>query len=713
MADFFDDLENEDKGLEHNKPFFAINRENEKEVHDWLIKTLSFLKKENDPRLRKIKNNYARYKGIQYREQLYTPRDQEEQQRRYMPQMVVPIIADIVDEKVARLLEVKPAVQCIPKDDETQDKVDAKIAKRFLNHINQVDDLDRKFRKAAKSAKIAGESFIVTVWDKNKGETILKAGETMTLADGVTVKGPLFEGDASNRNATALEVLYEQTRSWDEVEYAFFIEHDYTEKLKIEYPEKADQIHASKNSSIINFESMKQTSLEGKTAKIHFWHKKTKYLPEGYEACFTFDTLLKGGDLPYQHGELPLTRFIDNENEDEVSGESHIEKIKGIVSQYNNVKNIIIKNLMLMGNPKWFVDGGSVDDKALGNDSTIVKLKAGSRQPVLAQANPVSPQMFEFAQQLKEEAYQMGKSNSVVRGEPPPGVTAFVALQFVSESENRRISNDVASTNESIRLVYDKNLKVCGQFYKKDDKRTMLILGKDNRWTRTKFDPTTLAKPFSLVIQNSSALPESKALRTQFVLDMGQRFPSQFTESQVAEMLDLGQSEKLLDTVGRASRAAEDENEIILDGDGVPDPKEYEDHITHWKTHVAAMQEIGLKEQKDPRILENMIDHLTATEMLMSDQIMRSPAYGQLVQMQCPQFPLYYVEPPPPPPMPGAEMGLPPEALGGPGMGPMGPPMPEAQNPEIVPLPGDPAFSPVNPAGKQPVQPMNPGIIPA
>ncbi len=281
---------------------------------------------------------------------------------------------------------------------------------------------------------------------------------------------------------------------------------------------------------------------------------------------------------------------------------------------------------------------------------SIVHLKPGSRQPVLAQGNPVSPQMFEFRKELKEEFYEMAKSNSLVRGEPPPGVTAFVALQFVSESENRRVSSEVASVNGSVRAIYEKILKTCGQFYKPNDNRTMLILSKDNRWISKQYNPEILAKPFTLVLQNSSSMPESKALRTQFVLDIGQRFPNQFPPEQIAEMLDLGQSEKMMDLLSKAARAAEDENEVILDGTAIPDPEPWEQLIVHWNIHVKEIQDIGFKTQSSPQVQEAMRNHILATEMLIAQQIPKSPAFAQAVMTQCPQFPIFFEQPPALPP---------------------------------------------------------------
>jgi hypothetical protein len=396
---------------------------------------------------------------------------------------------------------------------------------------------------------------------------------------------------------------------------------------------------------------MEEVSLDGMTEKITFWHKRTQFMPDGYEACFVDGAILKKGPLPYEHGDLPCERLTDVDNENELAGEALLKKTKALASQANNLNNMIIKQQMLCAHPKWMVDAASVDEQSLGNDVSIVKLKPGARQPQLAQSNPVSPQVFEYREALKKEFYDMSKSNSVVRGEPPPGVTAFVAMQFISESENRRLSSDVAKINTVVRNTYDKILKVCAQYYKPTDKRTLEILGENNVWEIKSYKPETLKKEFAIFLQNSSALPESKSVRTQYILDMAKTFPDLFSQEQLVEMLGFSQAAKFVDLASLAARAAEKENEMMLEGQEPPLPVPHELHIVHWKAHVQYVQDINFKLRAPPEIQIKFVDHIRATEYLMFQQAIKSPGYGQMISQQCPQYPMYF-NPPKPPPMP-------------------------------------------------------------
>lgn len=634
------------------KPFFAIDLTNEDTILNWLKEEMRWIKTTNETRMQKVRMNYLRYKGYQYLNSVYYPRDVLETQRKYTPQMVLPLIADAVDEKVARLMEFKPSIVVVPVHDEQQDKSDSKIAKRFLDHIDYVQKLDEKFRQILQTSKISGEGFAWIRWNPDLGDVI----QEVSVADIATAsnenKNPMEairQGDIEVVKKPPEMVLYQRAESWEKVDYCFVIELDWVEAIKLDYPEKADQIREDADLRVFNYDKFDEETLAGMCRKVYFYHKKTKYLPEGYEAVFTASALLKTGPLSYAHGDLPIERLVDIQNGSELPGQSFIDKVKTIASQINNSLNSVVKMMMLAGYAKWFVEGGAVDDQALNNDVNIVKIKPGARAPVLSQANPVGANQWQFIEKLQEWFYQFAKSNSVVRGEPPPGVTAYVALQYLSESESRRISTEVQQFNAFVRAVNDKVLKTAAQFYHPDDERTMMIMGKDNRWETFPLDPESLAKPYAIMIQNTSGLSDSKAARTQQLIDLNQAFPNALPQEQVLEMMGFAQGEKFIDISSAAARSAEAENEAILDGQGQIEPMEGEDHLTHYRIHVQSIQALGFKTKCPPEIQEQMKLHIMATEYMLLDQAVKNPALAQQLQA-LPYFPIFASFPAVPPP---------------------------------------------------------------
>jgi len=704
----FEDLDQTNAPDNTKKPFFMVDTTNEDELLQWLTSTLTQMKTDSWYRLEKIRNNYLRYKGVQYIMQVYQPRDVPETRKRYMPQMVQPMIRDAIDEKVSRLMESKPTIMVIPRDDEERDKVDAKIAKRFLSSVDQLEDLQSLYREWLKNAEIAGESFLWSRWNPDKGD-ILREYEMLDPQDPkVPMRRALRQGDVECKVISAENCFYEEHPSKDyrDVNFQFIVEYEYTDGLKQDYPHKAGDIHSEPlGTYYFDYSTLEEKPLEGFTRKITFYHKSTKYLPQGFEAVFTTKALLKGTPLPKEYdGKLPARRLIMTKNERELHGESTIEPTRMMASTVNNYENMITKNLMLMSNAKWFVEDGSVDPQQLNNDTGIVKVKPGAGKPVLAQANPVSPQLMEHSKQLTDKFYRFMKSNSVVQGEPPPGVTAFVALQYVSEAESRRLSTEVHHLQTGIVDVNQMILDICAEKYRPGEERTMMVAGKDMRWNMMKYDPATLKKKFSVVMQNTTGLPDSRSGKIQATMETEKTFPGMLPREQVVEMLGFGQSpEKFYDIAGAAAQAAEEENEYLLDGQGGMEPQEYEDHITHWRIHVAGIQNTAFKTKLSPEIQQNMLNHILATEMLMQDMIMKSQTFAQKVAIECPQFPML-MAPLPPPPMIDPATGMPVDPMMGeiPG-GPMeappmmdetmaGMPSQDQMAPEIPPAPPQPQF---------------------
>jgi len=665
----WDDLENLDSTAPR-LPFFAIDHSNDDVLLTWLKQEMVGIRNSRQSYLERAKNNYLRYKGYQYFNTIYYPRDVLETQRKFTPQVVLPLISDAIDERTARILEIKPAVVVLPMHDEAKDKVDAKIAKRYLQHVDRTQRLDNKYKKLLNNSQVVGESFLWIRWNPDLGEPIKIPTPTpdgnvseqpidipRTTADGAKVSQGITQGDTEVLHKTVNWLFYEQADRWENVNYCFIVELDYVEAMKLDYPHISDKIVEDKDAKVFDFEKMEQVNLVGKARKITFYHKRTKYMPKGYECVFVNAAIAKKGPLSYDHGELPIERLVDIENDEELAGQSSIDKTKGVASTANNLLNSVIKMFMLAGYAKWFVEGGSIDEQQLNNDVSIVKVKQGAKAPVLAQANPVGAGHFNFIEQLKGWFYGFMKSNSVVRGEPPPGVTAGVALQYVSESESRRMSTSVANFNDVRLAVNRKILKTTAQYYQDDDERSMVLLGKDNKWENFPLDISALKKDYAVELQNTSGLADSKALRTQQVIDLGDKYPDLLPREQILEMTGLSQGDKFYDVGSAAARAAEDENEAIQDGKGQIEPSEWEDQITHWRIHVQSMQPVGFKEKAGPEIVAAMIDHIRGHEMMMMEMSVNNPGFAAMIMAQCPQFPLFMEPPdlPPTAPPPGVD----------------------------------------------------------
>jgi len=712
----FDDLNNEGNYVRPSKPLYSLDLDdpdNEKNILEWLKGERDFLESESRDRIRVMRRNLALYKGIQYQEleSRVDARDRGADKSSFMRKVVANHLFDLTKNRASRLVKFRPAVAILPTNDELEDKLAAKSAKALLDHIWYENDFEGVMQvQLATYAQIMGEVYCFIVWNEEKGDlspAYLEAkkgakdgkipmldenGQQVVDPQGnkVFIDKPVRIGDVDYMIHMASEILLQKKQKWDDVDYCFQIEPVSTDKLRILYPEKAAFIK-DEDVQIYDYEKMELVATRRETLKFTFWHKRSPHMDKGRKIVFTNDTILENTEFPFSHSQLPCVRFTDQDLPGELHGQSFYEQIKGLTGTYNNLTNMLIRNAVMVSHPKWMVPAGSVALDRLGNDITIVQYK-GPQPPVLATAQSIPGDLFSFRDKLKEEFQQISGVFGVSRGEPPPGIKAGVALQFLSEQESERYNELVLKWNEMIRQIADMTVAVAGDYYDESDERMVRVLGKNNEYMTEFFKVSSLEKDYDIRIQNSSALPKSVAARTQTLLDLSERFPDQFTGEQVIDMLDLAQSDKFTDAATVAVRTAEAENEKLYE---VEDPEtmaptEFENHILHWKIHTRQMQEFRFKYRTDQAIQQRFKDHVMAHEFLMTEQAKKSPAFAEQLKT-LPMFPMFYFEQPapmapPPAPMPPAGGPLPPVNL--PGELPVNPMVGgEAQLPTLEPQP--------------------------
>jgi hypothetical protein len=713
----FDDL-NGQSYVKPARPIYEFDLDdpaNEKGILEWLKGERDYLSDDAEERTRIMRRNLALYKGIQYQE-LETridARDRAADRSQFMRKIVANHLFDLTKNRASRLVKFRPAVAILPTNDELEDKLAAKSCKMLLDHIWYENDFEGVIQtQLATYAQIMGEVYMFVLWDENKGDLSpayveakkrAKEGRIPMLDEnGQQVKDPQGNpiyvdkvvriGDVDYKIMMATDVLLQKKPRWEQVDYCFTMEPVSTDTLRMMYPEKAAEIK-DQDVQIYDYEKMELVSTKRETIKFTFWHRRAPQMDKGRKIVFTSDVILENTEFPFSHGELPCVRFTDQDIPGELHGSSFYEQIKGLTGTYNNLTNMLIRNIVMVSHPKWMVPAGSVALDRLGNDITIVQYK-GPQPPILANAQSVPGDVFSFRDKLKEEFQQISGVFGVSRGEPPAGIKAGVALQFLSEQESERYNELVLKWNEMIRQIAEMTIAVAGDYYDKSDERMIRILGKNNEYMTEFFKVSALEKDYDIRVQNSSALPKSVAARTQTLLDLSERFPDQFSGEQVIDMLDLAQSDKFVDAATVAVRTAEAENEKLYEVEDAETmaPTEFENHILHWKIHTRQMQEFRFKYKTDQAIQQRFKDHVMAHEMLMTEQAKKSPAFAEQLNT-LPMFPMFYFEAPMAPPapvagpMPGAPQGpLPPIQI--PGEMPVNPMVGgEAQLPTLEPQP--------------------------
>lgn len=658
MALMFEDIGNEDQEQSistNDKAFFAIDTNNEDEVLKWLTNEVNYLAGVNYEDLQRIDRNFKWSDGFKTKtEKVGFDRNKDREKNQIKEErFLTNEFGDLLDKKVSKLARFRPNVVFNPTNNEHDDKIAAKTAKEFYSHIKYVSGYEEKNLDVIKNSKTAGDGFLIVDWDKDAGPLhpqIRKAQEQGVEVE-IEVGGEKKKikdariGELVLISADPRFVLMDNKTDFDKVDFFFWVDSCSKDALRKDYKDKVGDTSREDKLAGDSFSKYFKPDDSRDAVVVHFWHRKTKYLPNGFYAKFTSDVLLETKDFPFsqgyfEHSKLNLFKLPGRLVKGKLRGSSFFDDIGEAVEEYDRTTRSIARQIRIAGMPKWMVPKGSTKIETLVNKSTIVSYK-GPRAPELKQMNPVSSQSFNFRGELKEDFQRNAGVFGGSRGEPPSGVTAAVALQFLDEQESQGENSNVVLYNAHQRNVAWALISAAGEKYDPSDERMMSIRGRDSVVRSKGLEVGHLTKSFDVRIQNASALPETKALRTQTILDLKERFPNLISDEQATEMLELGQSDKFLSVSSAAVRLAELENEQILDGEDVPEPEEYEYHVEHWLIHAQRLQEPSFKLDAPKEVKQRMRAHVMVHEMHMT-QLAKTSAGFQERLSTLKQFPLYF-----------------------------------------------------------------------
>ena len=656
---FFDEIEDDRPDQSKLKPFHAVKDASDKELLEWLIQVSESLQKQAVPRNAVSRKNLEAYRGTLSNNIRSDVRRSERSFINKTNKFIVNHLYDMTETRIAQMTRLKASINVLPINDEFEDRNTSKTVKHLLDHLWYINDIDEIRQQMLRNTFIFGESYCFIEWDKDKGDlhpsfvTARDNGLKIELRDEegnvihdedgkpmiMDPNKPVKTGDISYNVELPWRVHLQRKQKFEEVEYLIRTKIMPVEDLKKMYPSKEAELKPTVNVKKFDADSMSDRLLEEEVVCYELFHKDTKFVPGGARILFTQDIILEEEELPYSHGDLPIIRLTDMDIPEQLNGVSAYEMARPIQNMHDNLSTLIAKNIYMMGHAKWVMPRGACKIESLGNDNTIVQYQ-GPVPPQMLQTQPNPPEAYAFRNSLRDELGQIYGIQGVSRGQPPKGITAAVALQFLNEQEQERANTMVIKHNDMIKDLARKTIAVAGDYYEPDDGRMIRIVGKSNRYAIRHFDTASLHKDYDVRLEMGSGLPESKAGRVQRIVEIMQMKPDLLSNERWIDLLDLGNTEKMNSLITVAVRAAESENEDIMAGRPVEDPQEYEDHIAHWRTHIKSIQDRTFKEECPPENREELLEHLAIHEFLMVEKAQANPTFeAQLATL--PSFPIF------------------------------------------------------------------------
>lgn len=547
------------------------------------------------------------------------------------PKITSTHIQRLVNEQVTAALVNPTDVAVVPFGTDFKNGIQADTVKELLDCIDQDINKSRNRETLHRQCRIFGESYRRIFWNPDKGPldpTYLsrkKAGKKIQIEDSegnlVDWRRAIYQGDVDEFIPYPWDVGFAPASRMSAAAWGFERYMQPTEEVRADYPNLREEILPTLDASQFDPDIMNTQMMSDHTLVIEFYARSSPYLPEGAYYKITPDCILESGPNPCpdvlgsQMGNLPWERLVDLDVDGQQHGMSRIQNVAQLANQFDNTLTLRGRNIYIAAHPKWIIPKGSVNINRLANKVTVVQY-AGSVPPRLETNQSVPTDVMQYQQDLRTLMDDTYGSNAALRGEPPQGVTATSALQFLDSQAQQALTLWTIKNDQFEIDTYTKRLAIISLKYEKNDKRITRALGEDQKWQAKIFDVATLNEQYELRLNISTELPKRKDALMQTVFQMSQIWPTLFPPEAVARMFKLGHAEKFMSAAYASWQAAEAENYRASKGEKLGSPFPGEDLIVHWKCHYKQMQMPDYRFWSDEDRTEHET-HMLETEYMM------------------------------------------------------------------------------------------------
>lgn len=488
----------------------------------------------------------------------------------YRVRMVINRVQGIVRTTLAKATSQKPKFTVVPATNEDNDQSAARVAESIFDSIYASKNIKRVVRRAAWWTVVCGSSYIKTYWDPF---AVDKASQQ--------------QGDVTIEHITPFHVYVPDLRE-EELENQPFIIHATMKSLewaKAQYPNTKFTTSKAANDILEDsFLSMVGVRNDGydQVLMLEFWIKPGGNLfPNGGMVTVLGDTIVQRLDqYPYSHGEYPFAK-LDAIPSGKFYAESPVTAIIPVQRELNRRRSQIIEAANLMGKPKLIYAQGSIDPtKVTSEPGQGIPYKMGFPKPEQMQLAPLPNHVMQEVQQLMDDLNELGGATDMNRGSNPSQVTAATALSYLQEQNDTKLSDVITSLEEGVEKTGRLILSYVSEFWTTE--RVVRIVGPDGAFDAKTYKGSDLGGNLDVRVEAGSALPQSKAAKQAFVMDLMKMFP-QYAEKGF-ELLEIGGIEKIYDEYLTDKRHALRENIRMTEGEEVL-INDFDNHEVHVMIH--------------------------------------------------------------------------------------------------------------------------------
>lgn len=535
-----------------------VNARRDQQIAAWVLQEYAKAKNDRAYTERQWYMNLAFYFGKHYVQFVNSTATNNFQLRTpaappWRVRMVINKLRPIIRHEISRLTSNKPTFTVLPATTEDEDQAAARIGEQIFEAAYNDKNISKIVRQTVWWASITGTGFIKSYWDPSVVVDPGIPGKTNpTIGDIQIERVQPFNIFVPNLEEEDLQkqpyVMHVTTKSPEFIKTAYGLDALPTVKSEIPIQDAFLNMIGAKN------------SLREEVVVIEVWIKPGGHrdYPNGGMVTVVGGKVIQNitEGFPYSHGEFPFYK-IDIVPTGKFYADSILTDLIPLQKEYNRTKSQIIEAKNLMAKPQLMAPRGSVNPRQISSEpGQVILYTPGLNPPTPLPLQPLPPYVLQELDRLQQDMDDISGQHEITRGNTPAQVTAATAISYLQEQDDTKLAYAVSSIEDALQGLGRHYLKYVTQYW--NSERLVRVVGRDGAFEANHWAGNALKGNTDIRVQAGSALPQSKAAKQAFVMDLLKL--GVIPPEQALDILDIGGIEKVYEDYLVDKRQAEREN---------------------------------------------------------------------------------------------------------------------------------------------------------